>query len=101
MTIRSGKRPRDPREFQARPFDPDAYATDENDPYGEPPRRNRGGGGGSRGSGLMGLVKFLVFALVLAGVVLIARPDRVAAGRQQRGPRCGGRTIPRPSSCRS
>ena len=41
VTIRSGKRPRDSREWQARPFDPDAYATESYDGYGEPPRRNR------------------------------------------------------------
>lgn len=70
MSLRSGKRPRDAREWQARPYDPDAYATDAADPYGEPPRRRPGGGGG-RGSGLIGLLKFLVFALVLAGVVLV------------------------------
>ena len=70
MTIRSGKGPRDSREWQARPFEPDAYVTETADPYGEPPRRRRGGGG-SPGSGLVGLLKFLVFALVLAGVVLI------------------------------
>lgn len=72
MTIRSGKRPRDTREFQARPFDPDAYASESDDRYGAPPPRNRGrGGGGWRGSSLVGLVKFMVFALVLAAVVLI------------------------------
>jgi UPF0755 protein len=71
MTIRSGGRPRDTRDYQARPFDPDAYATD-GDPYDEPPRRDRGGGGGSGGSGLSGLLKFLLFALILAGLVLIA-----------------------------
>jgi UPF0755 protein len=70
MTIRSGKRPRDSRDFQARPFDPDAYATEAFDGYGDPPRRNRSGGG-SGGSGLIGLLKFLVFALILAGVVLV------------------------------
>jgi len=70
---RSGKRPRDHREFQARPFDPDAYATEPEDQYGAPSPRNRGNGSrGSGGSGLVGLVKFLLFALVLAGVVLIA-----------------------------
>jgi hypothetical protein len=69
MTIRSGKRPRDSREYQARPFDPDSYATDSFDGYGEPPRRQRSGGGG--GSGLVGLLKFLVFALVLAAIVLV------------------------------
>ena len=70
MTIRSGKRPRDTREFQARPFDPDAYATESFDGSGDPPRRPRSGGG-SGASGLLGLLKFLVFALVLAAVVLI------------------------------
>ena len=70
MTIRSGKRPRDSREWQARPFEPDAYATETADDY-EPPRRRRNGGGGGSGSGLLGLLKFLVFALVLAGVVLV------------------------------
>ncbi len=69
MTIRSGGRPRDARDYQARPFDPDAYATD-GDPYDQPPRRDRGGGGG--GSGLAGFLKFLLFALILAGLVLIA-----------------------------
>lgn len=73
MTIRSGRRPRDTRERHARPFDPDAYATESQDGYGEPPRRNRGnGGGGSGGSGLFGLLKFLVFALLLAAIVLVA-----------------------------
>jgi len=72
MTIRSGRRPRDARDFQARPYDPDAYATESDDGYGAPPPRNRGGsGGGWRSSGLLGLVKFLVFALVLAAVVLV------------------------------
>ena len=71
MTIRSGKRPRDSREWQARPFEPDAYATEAADDHGEPPRRRRNGGGGGSGSGLLGLLKFLVFALVLAAVVLV------------------------------
>jgi UPF0755 protein len=69
MTIRSGKGPRDSREWQARPFEPDAYVSETDDGYGEPPRRRRGGG--SSGSGLLGLLLFLIFALVLAGVVLI------------------------------
>lgn len=69
MTIRSGKRPRDARDFQARPYDPDAYATEPIEGYGEPPRRNRSGGSG--GSGLFGLIKFLIFALVLAAIVLV------------------------------
>jgi UPF0755 protein len=69
VTIRSGKRPRDSREWQARPYEPDAYASDDGEGY-EPPRRRRNGGGGA-GSGLIGLLKFLLFALVLAGLVLI------------------------------
>lgn len=70
MTIRSGRRPRDSREFQARPFDPEAYATESQDGFGEPPRGNRGRGSG--GGGFTGLLKFLVFALILAAIVLVA-----------------------------
>jgi peptidoglycan lytic transglycosylase G len=72
MTIRSGKRPRDTRVLHARPFDPDAYATAPSDGDGEPPRRNRGRGGGRSGGGVAGIVKFLVFALLLAAIVLVA-----------------------------
>ena len=43
MTIRSGRRPRDARDCKARPYDPDAYATEPPDGFGEPPRRRRGG----------------------------------------------------------
>ncbi|MGK2850453.1 MAG: endolytic transglycosylase MltG [Candidatus Limnocylindrales bacterium] len=78
MTIRSGGRPRDPRDARAphaRPYQPDAYATESVPESYEPVRRGsgrnggyRGGGGG--GNGLMGIVKFLVFALILAGIVL-------------------------------
>ena len=74
MTIRSGGRPRDGRGPQAHPYDPDAYATADLPEY-EPPR---GGGGGRRdrgpsggGHGIGGFVRFLLFALVLAGIVLI------------------------------
>lgn len=78
MTIRSGGRPRDPRDRRqphARPFVEDAYATEYEPIDFEPSRRDvsrQGGGrrGGGGGSGLLGLIKFLVFALVLAGVVL-------------------------------
>ena len=71
MTIRSGGRPRDRRTSTARPYDPDAYATETIPEYSEPVPRNRGGGKGGRGgSGLAGFLKFLVFALVLAAVVL-------------------------------
>ncbi len=69
MTIRSGGRPRDSRASPARPYDEDAYATESIPEFSEPvPRRDRGRGGG--GNGLVGLLKFLVFAAVLAVVVL-------------------------------
>ena len=74
MTIRSGGRPRDPRDARAphaRPYQPDAYATESVPESYEPVRRGsgrnggyRGGGGG--GNGLLGIAKFLVFALILA-----------------------------------
>jgi len=77
MTIRSGGRPRESRATAARPYDPDAYATDSIPEFAEPVPRGRGsggggggGGGGGAGSGLIGLLKFLVFALVLAAIVL-------------------------------
>src|SRR5262245_40251742 len=67
MTIRSGGRPRDGR-APARPYDPDAYATETIPEFSEPaPRRSRGGGGDH---GVVGFLKFLIFALVLAGFVL-------------------------------
>jgi UPF0755 protein len=77
MTIRSGGRPRDPRDRRqphARPYVEDAYAT-EYDPIDfEPSRRDvvRGGGrrGGGGGSGFMGLVKFFAFILILAAIVM-------------------------------
>jgi UPF0755 protein len=73
MTIRSGGRPRDGRAQQAHPYDPDAYATESVPEYLELPRRGGGDGGGrGRGGsgGVVGLLKFLVFALVLAAIVL-------------------------------
>ncbi len=70
MTIRSGGRPRDTRAQPAHPYDPDAYATDTIPEFSEPVPRRNGNGGGGGGHGLIGLLKFLVFALVLAGVVL-------------------------------
>src|SRR3954471_9522714 len=72
MTIRSGGRPRDRRTSTARPYDPDAYATETIPEYSEPIPRSRGGGtgGGRGGSGAVGFVKFLIFALILAAVVL-------------------------------
>ena len=74
MTIRSGGRPRDQRPH-ARRYEPDAYATDYVPEGYEPSRRygyegrsrRRGGGG----SGLGGLVRFLLFAVLLAGIVLV------------------------------
>jgi len=77
MTIRSGGRPRDPRAQHARRFEPDAYATDYVPEGFEPSRRGLGGngnkrrGGGRRGGGIFGLLKFLVFTLLLAALVLI------------------------------
>jgi UPF0755 protein len=71
MTIRSGGRPRDRRTSTARPYDPEAYATETIPEYSEPiPRSGRGTGGRRGGSGLVGFLKFLVFALVLAAIVL-------------------------------
>jgi UPF0755 protein len=70
MTIRSGGRPRDGRAAKAHPYDPDAYATETVPEYSEPAPGGRGGGGRGVGGGLIGFLKFLVFALVLAGVVL-------------------------------
>ncbi len=73
MTIRSGGRPRDGRPAPVRPYDPDAYATATVPEFSEPIRRGRGGrGGGGLGRGLTGLLKFLIFALVLASIVLAA-----------------------------
>ncbi len=69
MTIRSGRKPRDRHDQQARPYDADAYATetsrDEDRQF--PPRGHRGGSGRS---GLSGLLRFLVFALLLGAIVL-------------------------------
>ena len=70
MTIRSGGRPRDTRAQQVHSYDPDAYATDSIPEFSEPVPGPRNGGGGG-GHGIIGFLKFLVFALVLAGVVLV------------------------------
>lgn len=77
MTIRSGGRPRDPRDRRktpARPYSQDAYATEYEPVDFEPSRQDvvRQGGrrGGGGGSGLLGLIKFLVFILILAAIVL-------------------------------
>jgi UPF0755 protein len=85
MTVRGGGRPRDPR-TQARPLD-DEYYVDEDWRSRDarwaahPPRNGRRRGGG--GLGIGGFLKFLVFTLVMAAVVLVGlltvlRP--VAAG---------------------
>jgi UPF0755 protein len=71
MTIRSGGRPRDRRATQARPYDPDAYATETIPEFSESvPRGRRGGGRGGAGGSFVGFLKFLVFAVILAIVVL-------------------------------
>ena len=71
MTIRSGGRPRDRRAAAPATYDPDAYATESIPEYSEPvPRRGGGGWRRRRGTGLTGFLKFLIFALVLAAVVL-------------------------------
>jgi UPF0755 protein len=73
MTIRSGGRPRDARAPQAHPYDADAYATEAIPPYSEPVSRGGRGdrnGSGRGGGGVAGIVKFLIFALILGGIVL-------------------------------
>jgi UPF0755 protein len=70
MTIRSGGRPRDGRARPALPYEPDAYATDTIPEFSEPVQHPRGGNGGGD-HGLIGLLKFLVFALILAAIVLV------------------------------
>jgi len=70
MTTRSGGGPRDPRSH-ARPYDEDAYATEAMSDYPEPSRRDRGVRDHGDGShGLLGLLKFLAFALIMAAIVL-------------------------------
>jgi UPF0755 protein len=76
MTLRSGGRPRDPRAPHARRFEPDAYATEYVPEGFEPSRRGLGDGGkrrsgGRRSGGIFGLLKFLVFTLLLAVLVLL------------------------------
>jgi UPF0755 protein len=76
MTIRSGGRARDPRSQPARPYVEDAYATESMPPAYEPARRGGSGGGGydgggGRGGGAMGVLRFLIFAVILAGIVLV------------------------------
>ena len=69
MTIRSGRKPRDRHDQQARRYDADAYAT-ETSRDEDRQLRPRGDGGGSGPSGFTGLLRFIVFALVLAAIVL-------------------------------
>jgi UPF0755 protein len=76
MTIRSGGRPRDQRTPHARRYEADAYATEYVPEDFEPSRRYGAGGGNGRrrgggGSGIGGVVKFLLFALLLGGLVLV------------------------------
>ena len=59
MTIRSGGRPRDSREYQARPFDPDAYATDGRSATTSRRAAVVAAAVGRAGSGLAGFLKFL------------------------------------------
>lgn len=75
MTIRSGGRPRDRRPPHARRYEADAYATDYV-PEGFEPHRVYGNGGGGRrrggrGGGVGGFIKFLLFAVLLGGLVLV------------------------------
>jgi len=70
MTIRSGRKPRDRHDQQARPYDPDAYATDTSRDE-DRPLRPRGARSGSGRGGFVGLLKFAAFALVLAAIVLV------------------------------
>jgi UPF0755 protein len=69
MTIRSGRKPRDRHDQQARPYDTDAYATETSRDEDLTLRRRPGRGRSGRG-GLPGLLRFAVFALVLAAIVL-------------------------------
>lgn len=76
MTLRSGGRPRDQRPPHARRFEPDAYATEYVPEDFEPSRRYGPGSGNGRrrgggGSGVAGLVRFLVFAVLLGAIVLV------------------------------
>ncbi|MBA3234950.1 MAG: endolytic transglycosylase MltG [Chloroflexi bacterium] len=72
MTIRSGGRPRERRGARKHVYAPDAYATESIPEFSEPVPTNRSGrgGGGGTGSSLIGFIKFLIFALVLAAVVI-------------------------------
>jgi UPF0755 protein len=76
MTIRSGGRARE--RSQARPAEPGAYDDTWQPEYLADTRGDKGRGGGRNGwndgrrrRGLPGIVKFLLFALVLGGIVVI------------------------------
>ena len=70
MSIRSGGRPRGERPPPR--YDPDAYATESIPRFSEPyPRSRNGRGGRSGGSGIPGFVKFLLFAVILGGFVIL------------------------------
>jgi UPF0755 protein len=70
VTIRSGRKPRDRGDQQARRYDSDAYATETSR---DEDRASRPGGrrGGSGRSGFAGLLRFVAFAAVLAAIVLV------------------------------
>ena len=71
MTVRSGGGPRDPKSH-ARPYSEDAYATEAMASDPDPSRYGRDIAPAAGGShGVVGLLKFLVFALVLAAIVLV------------------------------
>jgi UPF0755 protein len=64
MSVRDGRGPRGPVRYDSNAFDESRYPV-------QPPYRKRGGPSGPRrGSSIGGVLRFLVFALVLAGVVL-------------------------------
>ena len=69
MTVRSGRKPRDRHDQQARPYEPDAYAT-ETSRDEDRPLRSPGGRGGPGRRGWMGFLRFAIFALILAAIVL-------------------------------
>jgi UPF0755 protein len=76
MTIRSGGRPRDARQAHPAaggPYD-EPWEPDYRRPVGNGHGSNGGGYGrrGGGGGGLGGIVKFLLFALILAAIVLVA-----------------------------
>ena len=69
MSIRSGGRPRGERPPPR--YEPDAYATESIPRFSEPYPRSRNGRGRGGGSGVPGFIKFLLFALILGGIVIV------------------------------